>query len=193
MAEATDAARERVLAARASLATELDRLEASARAAVDIPAKVRRSPAKAAAIAGGAGFLVLGGPKRLFKRAKAAVVGPEPPMPKRMLPKEIERTLKKLGEDGEHVRGTLERDFADYVEEAQKKRGPALQQAVVGAVTGPLLRRGVKQAAEWFLRTDEQGFAGQLEKLRGRTPPPAGEPLPDEPGDTARDPARNQA
>jgi hypothetical protein len=188
VAEATDAARERVLAARASLATELDRLEASARAAVDIPAKVRRSPAKAAAIAGGAGFLVLGGPRRLFKRAKAAIVGPEPPLPRRMLPKEIEQTLKKLGEDGEHVRGTLERDFADYVEEARKKRGPALQQAVVGAVTGPLLRRGVKSAAEWFLRTDEQGFAGQLERLRGRTPPPAGEPLAD--NDAASDASR---
>jgi hypothetical protein len=181
VAEETDAARERVLAARAGLATELDRLEASARAAVDIPAKVRRSPAKAAAIAGGAGFLVLGGPKRLFKRAKAAIVGPEPPLPERMLPKEIEKTLKKMGDDGDRVRGTLERDFAEYVEEAQKKRGPAVQEAVIGAVTGPLLRRGVKSAAEWFLRTDEQGFAGQLEKLRGRAPAPAGEPLADEP------------
>jgi hypothetical protein len=175
VAEETDAARERVLAARAGLATELDRLEASARSAVDIPAKVRRSPAKAAAIAGGAGFLVLGGPKRLFKRAKAAIVGPEPELPERLLPDEIEKVLRKLGSDGDRVRGTLERDFADYVDEAQKKRGPGVQQALIGAVTGPLLRRGAKTAADWFLRTDEDGFAAQLERLRGRppaTPPP---------------------
>jgi hypothetical protein len=182
VAEETDAARQRVLAAREGLATELDRLEASARAAADIPAKVRRSPAKAAGIAAGAGFLVLGGPKRLFKRAKAAVVGPEPPLPERMLPDDIEKVLKKLGPDGERVRGTIERDFADYVEQAQKKRGPAVQEALIGAVTGPLLQRGLKTAANWFARTDEQGFSAQLEKLRTRQSA-SGEPLS---GETAR-------
>ena len=65
MAEGTDAARERVLVARAQLADELSVLEASARSAVDIPAKVKASPAKAAAVAGTAGFVVLGGPKRV--------------------------------------------------------------------------------------------------------------------------------
>ena len=194
MAEETDAARQRVLAAREGLATELDRLEASARAAVDIPAKVKRSPAKAAAIAGGAGFLVLGGPKRLFKRAKAAVVGPEPPLPERMLPDDIEKVLKKLGPDGDRVRGTIERDFADYVEQARKRRGPPVQEALIGAVTGPLLRRGLKTAGEWFARTDQEGFSAQLERLRSRQAasgdpatgqPMTGDPVSDRRGDTA--------
>ena len=44
MATETDAARDRVLAARAALGEELETLEASARAAVDIPAKIRRRP-----------------------------------------------------------------------------------------------------------------------------------------------------
>lgn len=166
MASDTDAARARVLAARTELALELERLEASARAAADIPAKVRRSPAKAAAIAGGTGFLVLGGPKRLFKRAKRAVVGPEQPLPERMLPKEIEKTLGKLGRDGDRVRGTLERDFAAYVREAQGKRGPDLASLVSGAVAKPILTRLSKSAAEWFVRTDEEGFQAQLERLR---------------------------
>ena len=48
MATETDAARERVLVARAQLGDELALLEASARSAVDIPAKVKASPAKAA-------------------------------------------------------------------------------------------------------------------------------------------------
>ena len=169
MAEETDAARQRVLAARADLATELDRLEASARAAVDIPARVRRNPAKAAAIVGGAGFVALGGPKRLFKRAKAAIVGPEPELPERLLPEEIEKALRKLGSDGERVRGTIERDFADYVEAARKKRGPALQSVLTGALARPLLTRGAKAAAEWFTRADETGFQAQLERIRARS------------------------
>lgn len=169
MAEETDAARQRVLAARADLATELDRLEASARAAVDIPARVKRNPAKAAAIVGGAGFVALGGPKRLFKRAKAAIVGPEPELPERLLPEEIEKALRKLGSDGERVRGTIERDFADYVEAARKKRGPALQSVLTGALARPLLTRGAKAAAEWFTRADETGFQAQLERIRARS------------------------
>ena len=71
MATETDAARDRVLAARASLGEELEVLEASARAAVDVPAKIRRSPAKAAAIAGGTAFVVLGGPRRVLRRGQA--------------------------------------------------------------------------------------------------------------------------
>ena len=57
MAEDTAAARARVLAARADLAEQLTMLEASGRAAVDIPARIRRAPAKAAAIAGGVAVL----------------------------------------------------------------------------------------------------------------------------------------
>ncbi len=90
--------------------------------------------------------------------------------------------LRKLGADGDRVRGTLERDFADYVEQAQKKRGPAVQEVLIGAVTGPLLQRGVKTAAKWFARTDQQGFQAQLEKLRTRQSA-SGEPLSE---DTAK-------
>ena len=70
MATPPDAARDRVLAARVELEEQLHLLEASGRAAVDIPARIKRSPAKAAAIAGGAGFLVLKGPQRLFGAAR---------------------------------------------------------------------------------------------------------------------------
>ena len=126
MAAEADAARERVLAARTELATEVERLQASARAAVDIPAKVRRHPAQVAAAVGGVGFVALGGPRRLFRRVKSAIVGPDQPLPESMLPEEVEKTLRRLGTDGERVRGTLERDFADYLKVSQKRRGPAL-------------------------------------------------------------------
>jgi len=50
---ATSAALDDVVASRQALADELVRLEASARAAVDIRAKVRRNPGKTAAAVGG--------------------------------------------------------------------------------------------------------------------------------------------
>jgi hypothetical protein len=165
VATETDAARDRVLAARAALGDELEALEASARDAVDIPAKVRRSPAKAAAIAGGAGFVVLGGPRRLFGKARRAVFGPTAELPKQMLPKEIEKTLRKLGDDGDKVRGALERDFAAYAREAEKDRGVG---ALATAAARPLVLRGARAAAEWFFRADEQGFQARLAEVRAR-------------------------
>ena len=167
MATETDAARDRVLAARAALGDELDALEASARAAVDIPAKIRRSPAKAAAIAGSAGFVVLGGPGRLIRRVRRAVFGPTADLPKQMLPKEIENTLKKLGDDGDKVRGAIERDFAAYAKEAEK-RNPPLPAMVATSIGRPLLQRGLKAAGEWFLRADEEGFQARLAQVRDR-------------------------
>jgi hypothetical protein len=166
VATETDAARDRVLAARAALGDEIDALEASARAAVDIPAKVRASPAKAAAIAGSAGFVVLGGPKRIFGAARRAVFGPTAELPKQMLPKEIEKTLQKLGDDGDKVRGALERDFAAYAKEAEKVRGIA--PLLSSTVAKPLLGRAGRAAAEWFFRTDEDGFQARLREVQGR-------------------------
>ncbi len=166
MATEADAARERVLAARTELATEVERLQASARAAVDIPAKVRRSPAKAAAVVGGVGFVALGGPRRLFRRAKATIVGPDQPLPESMLPEEVEKTLKRLGTDGEQVRGTLERDFADYLKVSQKRRGPALRQTIYYAVT---------PSTHSARRTARCGLAPPAGSARGpdrRTPKP---------------------
>ncbi len=167
MATETDAARDRVLAARVALGEEIDALEASARAAIDIPAKIKRSPAKAAAVAGSAGFLVLGGPKRLFRRARRTVFGPTADLPKRMLPDEIEKTLRRLGDDGDKVRGALERDFADYAKQAAKEN-PPVTAMLASSVAKPLIRRGVKAAGEWFLRTDDQGFAARLAEVRER-------------------------
>jgi hypothetical protein len=167
VATETDAARDRVLAARAALGDEFDALEASARGAIDVPAKIRRSPAKAAAVAGSAGFLVLGGPKRLFRRARRAVFGPTPELPKRMLPDEIEKTLRQLGDDGDKVRGALERDFAGYAKQAAREN-PPVRAMLASSIAKPLLRRGIKAAGEWFLRTDDDGFTARLAEVRER-------------------------
>ena len=168
MATETDAARDRVLAARASLGEELETLEASARSAIDIPAKIKRSPAKAAAVAGGAGFLVVGGPRRVFNGVKRAVRGPSKPLPKAMLPDEIEKTLRKLGTDGDAVRGALERDFADYAKQAAKDRGRGLRTLLLLSVARPVLTHGSKTAARWLFSSDEVGFGERLEQVRNR-------------------------
>jgi hypothetical protein len=185
VATETDAARDRVLAARAALGDELDALEASARAAIDVPAKIRRSPAKAAAVAGSVGFLVLGGPKRLFRAANRAVRGPTAPLPKRMLPDEIEKTLRELGNDGDKVRGALERDFAAYSRQAARER-LGLAALLTTTVAKPLLNRAVRTAGEWLFRTDDEGFAARLAEVRERAAREVGKRRGDG-SDTSRD------
>jgi hypothetical protein len=168
VASEADAARDRVVAARADLAEQLDVLEASARAAVDIPAKIRRSPAKAAAVAGGVGFLALKGPQRVFGGLKRAVRGPSAPLPKAMLPDEIEKSLRRLGSDGDRVRGLLERDFADYARKAQKNRRD-VRRVVLLSLVQPVLLRGTRAALERLFAPGDEGFNARLAEIRGRT------------------------
>jgi hypothetical protein len=168
----TDAARAEVLAARAQLDEEIARLEASARAAVDIPAKVRKDPVKTAGLAAGAGFILLGGPQKLLRRAKRAVVGPSEPLPPSMLPKEVDRALRKLGDDGERIRGVVEREFAKYLDETAERRKERDLSAVVAlalaGVAKPVAQRVGRQLVEQLFSPDRPGFKEQLEKVRAR-------------------------
>jgi hypothetical protein len=168
----TDAALAQVVAARAQFDTELDRLEAAGRAAVDVPAKIKRSPVKAAGVAAGAAFLVAGGPKRLFRRAKRAIRGEEVALPESLLPDEIEKAVRKLGSDGKQVRGTLEREFAKYLDDRAKERK---KEGIVAAATGialgalrPVSIRAGKNLAERMMNPDGPSFEEQLEKIRSR-------------------------
>ena len=172
MGARTDAARAEVLAARDGLDEELVRLEAASRAAVDIPARLRREPAKVLGTAGGAAFLLLGGPKRLFKGMRRAVLGEQADIPKSMLPPEIDKELKKLGTDGEKIRGTIEREFANYLDEKAPQRrerdlsGTAAQ--VLGGVLLPVTKRLGKQLAERALDPDGFTFAEGMRRARAR-------------------------
>ncbi len=168
MATEQDAARDRVLAARAEFASELDRLGASGRAAVDIPARIKGSPAKAAAIVGAVGFLALKGPQRVYRAVRGAVTGEPEPMPKRMLPSEVEKTLRKLGNDGDKVAAALERDFADYAKKAHKER-EGLKSILLLAVIRPLLGRAAKSAGDALFSPDSEGsLSARLKEARER-------------------------
>lgn len=172
MGARTDAARAEVLAARAGLDDELLKLEASGRAAVDIPARLRREPAKVLGAAGGAAFLLLGGPKRVLKGVRMAFNGGKEPLPKSMLPPEVEKTLKKLGPDGEKVRGTLEREFASYLEDTAPQRRErdlgAVAAGLVGGAFKPVILRFGKQLAEQAFNPDGPSFAEGIRKARER-------------------------
>jgi hypothetical protein len=162
-----DAARNRVLTARAALDEELDELRGSARAAVDIPAQVRRSPAKAAAIVGGLAFLILRGPQRLWRAVREKVFGRPARLPSRLLPKEIEKTLQKMGDDGDKVRGTLERDFAAYVKEKQKERRGLIPIVLLG-LARPVIARAARRAGEFLVSPSAEGQPTNLDVLRAR-------------------------
>ena len=167
MATEPDAARDRVLAARASLGEELETLEASARTAIDVPAKIRRSPGKAAAVVGGTAFLALGGPRRIFRAGKRAVTGEPEPLPPSMLPKEIDKSLRALGDDGKKIRGALERDFAAYAKQRAKDRS-GLRTLIVLSVARPLLSGAAKAAAGRLFSPDQEGFQKRLAQIRER-------------------------
>jgi hypothetical protein len=201
VAARTDAARAAAVASRAEVAEEVARLEAASRAAVDFPAKIRRAPARTAGVAAGAAFLVAGGPKRVLRGLRRAVRGPEADLPKSMLPREVDRTLRKLGSDGEKVRGTLEREFASYLDEKaedRRKRDLSATVALLSAsILGPLSKRlGTRLVEELFTpkAAGNTTFDAAVQRARGRwsggpggdaqtgeTPPGApepGEPLP---------------
>jgi hypothetical protein len=168
----TDAARAEVLAARTDLEDELVGLEASARAAVDIPARFRREPAKVGGAAVGAAFLLLGGPRRLLRGARRALFGKDADLPRSMLPQEVEKALRKLGSDGDRVRGTLEREFAKFLDErAEERRGRDVR-GVVASLVGNALRpasmRAGREFAERLFDPDGPSFADGLRKARAR-------------------------
>ena len=172
MGARTDAARAEVLARRGEFVGEVERLEASARAAVDIPAKVRRNPVKTIGAAGGAAFFLLGGPQRLYRRARRAILGPKADMPKSLLPKEVDRVLRRMGDDGEKVRAQVEREFAKWLRERAKvgteSDAKAAAVAMLALALKPVASQIGKQLARQVATPDPAGFTAALEKVRRR-------------------------
>ncbi len=159
---AATAAAAEVAAAREALAGELTTLRASARAAVDVKAIVRRSPGKAAAAAGGAAFLAVGGPRRIFRRVKRRIVGEPEPLPASLLPEEVEKAVRALGDDGGKVRGALERGFAGWLDAtAGDRKAEARQRSIVNLamkVGLPVAARAAREAVTRALRETGAGW-----------------------------------
>jgi hypothetical protein len=168
----TDAARAEVVAQRQLLLDEVGRLEAAGRSAIDIPAKIRRAPARTAALAAGTAFLVLGGPKKIYRAVRRAVLGPKADLPKSMLPEQIDKALRGLGDDGDRVRGLVEREFVDYLEknkpvrEARDLRGTISE--LGGNVLRPVTAEAGKRLATELFKPEGGSFHDVMDRIQAR-------------------------
>ena len=172
MGARTDAARAEVVARRQLLLDEVVKLEAAGRSAVDFPGKIRRSPAKVAALAAGTAFIVLGGPRRTYRAVRRAILGPKADLPKSMLPKQIDKALRSLGDDGEQVRGLLEHEFGAYLEKSRPEREARDLKGTISELGGNILRpvtsEAGKRLAKQLFSPDAGGFAAATERIRAR-------------------------
>ena len=116
MAQSSAEARQEIENAREGVEKELDDLTRATRDALDIPAKVKRNPVRTAGLATGAAFLLLGGPRRVARRAEAKFLPKRVHERDRALPKNVQATMDKLEPaQRELVEAHLERDFAAYM------------------------------------------------------------------------------
>jgi hypothetical protein len=167
MATSTEEARRKVIEAREALGVELDEFTSAARSAADIPSKVRKRPLETAALAAGAGFLFVGGPKRVLQ-AVGAKVRPQRRRPHEgLLPKEIHKVVKKdAGPHSPEIEAALEKDFADYLKKkAEGKPGPSATQSLwktYDAILAPLGVVVAKQLSDRLFAADkDRARAGQ--------------------------------
>jgi hypothetical protein len=164
---AARAALDAVAAARSALGDEIVRLEATARAAVDVRAKVRRNTGKTAAAAAGTAFVVLGGPGKVFRSVKRRIVGAPEPLPASLLPEQVEKAVRRLGDDGAKVRGTLEREFAAFVD-TNRKSEPRFLRRVLLAGGVPLASRVGRAIVKRLLTGSPDDVASREEQIRSR-------------------------
>jgi hypothetical protein len=164
---ATVAALAEVLAARAALEDELVRLEATARAAVDIRAKVKRNPGRTAAVVGGTAFVAVGGPRRILRSVRHRVFGVPDPLPASLLPEQVEKAVRALGEDGTKVRGALEREFAAFVDTNRKSDSKFVRRILLtGGV--PLASQIGREIVKRTFAGSEDDVASREEQIRAR-------------------------
>lgn len=151
MAQSTEEARQEVVNARTALAAEADDLGAATRAALDIPAKIRRNPLRTAGLATGAAFVAVGGPKRVIKAVERRIAPSRQQRLETILPKDVARTVDRIGTNAETVRNQLERDFRDYLDKRHPEDRPTARQSfwrTYDIIIGPLGGLAARQLAQ---------------------------------------------
>ena len=166
-------------ASRDGLAASLDDLTSATQSALDVPAKIRRNPVKTAALAGGAGFLIFGGPRRVI-RFMTGQVRPAPRDPRDgLLPDEIEQVLRDSGvADDPAVRRALDEDFAEYLSRKGRQGpmpGPATSfWRTFDKVAGPLGTVGARLMVKRLMEAEQDRATMRAEtrarRSKGRQP-----------------------
>ncbi len=168
---ATIAALAEVLAARAALEDEMVRLQATARAAVDIRAKVKRNPGRTAAVVGGTAFVAIGGPRRVLRGVRHRVFGRPDPLPPSLLPDQVDKAVRALGDDGTKVRGALEREFAAFVDTNRRGDSKFVRRILLtGGV--PLASQISREIVKRVFEAPEDDVASRGEQIRSRRDKP---------------------
>lgn len=163
-------ARANLAVARQDLAAEIDRLEASARSALDVKARARENKMKLAASAGGLAFLAIGGPRRVARRVRWFVTGREE-RPKGLLPKDVDQLLDRIGENNDAVRRSLEHDFAQYLKKAHPKPKSFIRTSIEFAAQGALaggVSRAVARAVDAAMRPPAHRYEAELRDVESR-------------------------
>jgi hypothetical protein len=155
-------------AARAGLADSLDGLSSATQSALDVPAKIRRNPVKAAALVGGTGFLLVGGPRRVARFVGRRILPRRPDPHAGLLPPEIEKVLKESGVSKDpEVRRAINKDFAEYL----KSKGKYQPEPSAGTsfwrtfdrVAGPLGTAGARIMVQRLLEAEQNRAQSRTE------------------------------
>lgn len=156
MGETTSQARQDLAQARAALSTEVDELDLAVRSAVDIPAKIRRNPARVATLGSGAVFLAAGGPKRVARRVARLVRRPKSSPVTSLLPEDVQRIVAQVG--GSDVQAALERGFADWIErdragagkgkKRERRTGGETFWHLFDSISAPIATRAARRLAD---------------------------------------------
>jgi hypothetical protein len=89
-----------------------------------------------------------------------------------MLPKQIDKALRSLGDDGDQVRGLIEREFASYLEKSRPEREARDLKGTIAEIGGNLLRPASTQAgkrlAKELFSPESGGFAQATARINAR-------------------------
>ncbi|MEX1344504.1 MAG: hypothetical protein AB1Z63_07525 [Candidatus Limnocylindrales bacterium] len=160
-------------AARTKFSESLDGLSEATRSALDVPAKIKRNPVKAAALVGGTGFLLVGGPRRVARYVGRRVFPQRPDPHAGILPPEIEKVLKDSGVAKDpDIRRALNKDFAEYLKKKGRYEPEPTAQAsfwrTFDRVAGPLGTAGARVMVQRLMEA-EQDRAVTRAEMRERS------------------------